>query len=77
MMKKLALVLILLVSRCCFATVSDGESIRQYFSVDGSTTTFTFTLPGNSADDFKVYKHIITTGVEALLTVDSDYTIAV
>ena len=75
-MKKLILLIVLLFSIPAYATVSTGESIREPFSPDGANKTFTFTQPCNSADDIKVYKQLESTGVETLLTVTTDYTIA-
>lgn len=74
-MKKAILLLLLLFVNPVFSTVSDGESIRQYFDCDDSTT-FTFTFKCNSSDDVLVYEHLISTGVETPLTEDVDYTIA-
>lgn len=77
-MRKLILVLtlILMLSCCCFATVPAGESIRQYFAANGSTTTFTFTQPVNSGDDIKVLRQLLSTGVETELVEGSTYEIA-
>jgi len=74
-MKRLIMVLFLLFAIPAFGTVSEDETVRQYFSCNGSVTAFTFTFACNSADDVLVYTHIIATGVESLLTVDTDYTI--
>ncbi len=74
-MKKLIILLLLLVAPLQ-ADVSDGATIRQSFTCNGSTTTFTFTFECNSSDDVLVYDHIIATGVEDPLTEDTDYTIA-
>ena len=70
------IILILLCVAPAMATVSDGETIRQYFVCDASATEFTFTFKCNSADDVLVYKHLIATGVETLLIEDTNYTIA-
>jgi len=75
-MKKLMILFLLLFANPAFATVSDGETIRQYFTCNNSTTEFTFTFKCNSADDVLVYKHLISTGVETLLTENSDYSIS-
>lgn len=77
-MKKIIaiLLLILLFPVSAIATVSAGESIRQYFTTNGSITEFTFTQPVNSADDVLVYTQLHSTGVQTLLTVDTSYTIA-
>ncbi len=75
-MKKIIELVLLLLAVPVFATVPAGESIRQYFVCNGSTTTFTFTQPVNSASDVLVYNHIIATGNEGgPLVQDTDYTI--
>ncbi len=58
------------------ASVPASETIRQPFPCNGSTTEFTFNAPSYSADDIYVYTHLIATGVEELLIVSSQYTIA-
>ena len=70
-MKKIMIFLMMCGS--VFATVDDGESIRQYFS--GTLTEFTFTQKVNSADDILVFTKLISTGVETPLIEDADYTI--
>ena len=77
-MKKLALVLnlVLILSHCCFATVTDTTAKQQYFTCNGSTTTFTFTMPVNAATDVKVEQVLISTGDPTTLVEDTDYTIA-
>lgn len=77
-MKKI-IILALFIMGCqpCFGTVSNGETIRQSFSCNGSTTEFTFTFKCNSSDDVFVYAPLTTTGdPETALTIDVDYTIA-
>lgn len=60
-----------------FGTVSDGETVRQSFSPNGSTTTFTFTFKCNSSDDVLVYAPLTSTGEpEAALVSGTAYTIA-
>ncbi len=75
-MKKLMVLFVLLFVSPLYATVSTGESIREYFSTALSPTEFTFTQPANSSDDILVYSHVTATGVQALLVEDTDYTIA-
>lgn len=76
-MKKLMILTVLLFATPLFATVSDGESVRQSFTTNGSTTTFTFTFKCNSEDDVLVYSPVIATGLPIEpLTQDVDYTIA-
>lgn len=80
-MKKLILSLILLMSVPTMASVSEGESIREYFTLGAATTDFLFTQPADSSDDILVYKRFIdedsdTEGNETLLTEDTDYTIS-
>ena len=75
-MRKAIILLFLILTGSVFGTVPSGESIRQYFDADDVDTTFTFTIPANSSDDYLVYKHLESTGVETLLVVDSTYTIA-
>ena len=79
-MKKIMIFLML--CGAVFATVDDGESIRQYFTIGAATTEFLFTQPVNSSDDVFVYKKDISTdatlkspGDETLLTITTDYTI--
>ena len=75
-MKKLLIVLFLVTAQV-FATVSDGETVRQAFQSDGVNTTYTFTFSCNSSDDVFVYAPLTATGdPTAALTVDIDYTIA-
>ncbi len=75
-MKKL-IVLFLMCVVVAGATVSDSEAIRQSFTTNGSTTTFTFTFKCNSSDDVFVYSPVIATGLPiAALVEDTDYTIA-
>lgn len=74
-MKKILLLTILL-STICFATVSEDETVRQFFTCNGTATTFTFTIPCNSADDIVVYEQLISTGAQTLLVKDTNYTIA-
>lgn len=59
-----------------YASVTEGETVRQYFTCNGNTTTFTFTFKCNSSDDVLVWKHLISTGVETALVEDTSYTIA-
>ena len=73
MLKKLFLILFL--SSAAFATVTSTETKRQYFTCNGSTTTYTFTAPCNSSDDIKVEKMLISTGDPTTLTEDTHYTI--
>ena len=73
--------LILLLAGLASASVPESESIREYFTLEAGTTTFTFTQPCESADDILVYKRYVeadsdTEGTETLLTVTTDYTIA-
>ena len=73
--------LILLLAGFASASVPSNESIREYFTLEAGTTTFTFTQPCESADDILVYKRYIedasdTEGTETLLAVTTDYTIA-
>lgn len=77
MLKKLLLTLFLvsLVSPV-FATVPATETKRQYFTCNGSTTTFTFTAPCNSSDDIQVILRLISTGDPTPQTEDIDYNIA-
>ncbi len=75
-MKKLIILIILLLSIPAMATVSTGESIRQYFSPGAATTTFTFTQPCNSSSDILVFKQLESSGLQTLLVEDTDYTIA-
>ena len=72
----ISLLLCLLMVASANATVPASETIRQPFTCNGSTTEFTFTMPCYSSSDVYVYTHIIATGVEALLTESSQYTIA-
>ncbi len=75
-MKKLMFLMMLIVAPV-LAIVSDGESVRQSFTTNGSTTTFTFTFKCNSSDDVLVYSPVIATGLPiAALVEDTDYTIA-
>lgn len=74
MIKRLIILLLLTVS--VFATVTDTTTKYQYFSPNGSNTTFTFTMPCNSSDDIKVEKILTSTGDPTTLVVDTDYTIA-
>ncbi len=75
-MKQLV-ILTMLFATPVFATVGDGETIRQSFTTNGSTTTFTFTFKCNSSDDVLVYSPVIATGLPiAPLVEDTDYTIA-
>lgn len=73
-MKKIML-LLLMFTTCALAQVDDSEDIREYFNV-GTATTFLTEMPVTSSDDVFVYKKLITTGAENLLTLDTDYTIA-
>jgi len=73
MLKKLFLILFL--ASAAFATVTSTETKRQYFTCNGSTTTYTFTAPCNSSDDIKVEKMLISTGDPTTLTEDTHYTI--
>lgn len=73
-MKKLIILFLLFVTPL-YATVSTGESIREYFTLGAATTEFLFLIPANSSDDIQVYKHLISTGVETPLVEDTDYTI--
>lgn len=73
-MKQILLFLILCGS--VLATVPESESIRQYFTLGAATTEFEYTIPANSSDDILVYKKLISTGAETLLTITTDYTIA-
>ncbi len=77
MKKTLILLLLALFAFPAYSTVSDGETVRQSFACNGSTTAFTFTFKCNSSDDVFVYAPLTSTGdpTEAL-TVDTDYTIA-
>jgi hypothetical protein len=75
-MKKALIVLFLLFVIPTYGTVPNGETVRQSFACNGVDTTFTFTFACNSSDDVLVYTHIISTGVEALLVIDTDYNIA-
>jgi hypothetical protein len=75
-MKKIAILMLLLLTVTAVATVPESESIRQYFVCNGSTDEFIFTQPCNSSDDIEVYTHIIATGVESdPLVEDTDYTV--
>ena len=69
-------IIILLATTLCFATVPGGESTRVAFTLDADDTTFLFKLPVNSSDDIEVYKRLISTGEETLLTITTDYTVA-
>ena len=77
MKKTLILLLLALFAFPAIATVSDGETVRQSFTLGAATTTFTFTFKCNSSDDVLVYAPLISTGLPtAALTIDTDYTIA-
>ena len=69
----LAILIFLALASFTFATVDDGESIRQFFS--GTLTEFTFTQKVNSSDDILVFTKLISTGAETPLIEDTDYTI--
>lgn len=71
-----ALLILSVFVQICFATVSDSETTREYFTCGAATTTFTSQIKCNSADDVNVYKRLISTGVETELTETTDYTIA-
>lgn len=58
-----------------FATVPSTENIRDTYTLGAATTEFDVTIPANSNDELLVYKKLITTGVETLLTITTDYTI--
>lgn len=76
-MRRLVVLAMLLFATPVFATVSDSETIRQSFTTNGSTTTFTFTFKCNSSDDVFVYSPEILTGLpKEPLGEDTDYTIA-
>lgn len=75
MKAKFVIAMILMFGAACFATVTSTETKRQYFTCNGSTTTFTFTMECNSSDDIQVSKRLISTGVPTLLVEDTDYTI--
>lgn len=74
-MKKLIILFVLLLTCPCMATVPTGESVREYFA-DATETEYIFTQPCGSSDDILVYTHVVETGVEALLTITDDYTVA-
>lgn len=80
MVKKLLITLLLLMRfvgcEPAFGTVTATTTKRQYFVCNGSTTTFTFTMPVNSSDDIKVEKVLLSTGDPTTLVEDTDYTIA-
>lgn len=69
------LLLLLLFATTAFATVPSTETKREYFTCNGTTTTFTFISPCNSSDDIQVSKKLISTGEPTLLVEDTDYTI--
>ncbi len=75
MLKKILSVLFL--CSIAMAVVSTNETIRQEFSCNGSSTTYTFTIPCYSAAEVYVYKIVISTGAgsDTALTQDVDYTI--
>lgn len=73
-MKKVLLIVLLMAS-ISYGTVSSGETVREFFTCNGSATTFTFTIPCYSASEIYVYKQLISTGVPELLIKDTDYTI--
>jgi len=76
-MKNVIFLIVLLFTISAFGTVSDGETVRQSFAPNGSTTTFTFTFACNSSDDVLVYAPLTSTGDPiAALVEDTDYTIA-
>lgn len=74
-MKKAIIILILFLSLKAFATVPANETIDQFFTCDGNTTSFLFTIPSYSASDIKVRKIRITTGQTIPLIQDVNYTI--
>lgn len=76
MLKKLLITLLLvsLVSPV-FATVTSTETKRQFFTCNGTATTYTFTMECNSSDDIRVEKRVLATGVPTGLVEDTDYTI--
>ena len=76
-MKKALILLFLMFVIPTYGTVSNGETVRQSFTCNGSTTTYTFTFACNSSDDVLVYAPLTSTGQPtAALTIDTDYTIA-
>lgn len=74
MLKKLLITLFL--ASAALATVPSAETKRQYFTCNGSITTFTFTTPCNSSDDIQVILRLISTGEPTPQTEDTDYSIA-
>ena len=74
-MKKLITILMLMATTV-FASVTDTTTKYQYFACDGSTTTFTFTMPCNSSSDIGIEKILLSTGDPTTMTEDTDYTIA-
>ncbi len=77
-MKKLIVIslLLLMVTSTAMGTVTSTATKRQYFPCNGSTKTFTFTMPVNSSDDIKVELVLISTGVPTTQIIDTDYTMA-
>ncbi|MDD5328039.1 MAG: hypothetical protein PHY02_09560 [Phycisphaerae bacterium] len=73
---QLSIILLLVMYSTAAATVPAGETIREFSTCNGTATTFNFTIPCGSADDIKVYKRLISTGVQTLLIQDTDYTIS-
>jgi hypothetical protein len=73
-MKKVLLVILMLGS-FVYGTVPSSETLREFFTCNGTSTTYTFTIPCYAASEVYVYKQLISTGASELLTKDVDYTI--